>query len=145
MSKNTRSITVTREIHARPEEIFPMLIQSKELTRWFPSRAETDPVVGGHYMFAYDSNDPAKASKELRGTFLEVKPNERVRFTWPAENTEVQFDIVDKGDVSEVTVLHTGFAESGNDKSYNEHVGGWNLCMNNLKSLLEGVEVERNY
>lgn len=142
MTKNTRSITVIREIHARPEAIFPLLVQGKELARWFPTRAETEPVVGGHYMLAFESSDPAKGNHYSEGKYLEVKPNERIRFTWPVENTEVQIDIVQKGDMSEVTLVHSGFAETGNDESFAGHARSWNACMTNLKDLLEGREVK---
>ena len=135
MEKKTRSIQMTKEINASPEVIYSMLTEGKELSRWFPHRAETEPVVGGHYMFAFDHSSGVK--DEHTGTFLELVPNKRVRFTWPKMDTEVTFEIVKNATGSELTINHTGFPETGNEEGYSSTQRGWTFFLGNLKSLLE--------
>jgi len=144
MANKTRSIKLSQKIAAPASKIYPKLIESKELTRWFPTRAESDPVVGGHYMLAFEFTDKSVAEKgnhTRKGQFLDLKPNERVRYTWEVDNTEVTFDLKQSTGGTEIDLIHSGWPEGEDEAAYQSHTRGWQFFLSNLKTLIEdGVD-----
>jgi len=51
----TPDLVVTTTIEARPEEVFPYLVQPDLLVRWLGSWVEVDPQPGG--VFAVDMGE----------------------------------------------------------------------------------------
>ena len=81
------SDAVEREVRiaARPETIFPFLVEPEKMRRWKGISAELDPRPGGIYRVDVTGRDIA------RGEYVEVTPHSRVVFTWgwEAENNPV--------------------------------------------------------
>ena len=44
------NIEITKQIEATRERVFRALTDADELTRWFPSSAESDARTGGEYV-----------------------------------------------------------------------------------------------
>ena len=71
-----------------------------------------------------------------RGEYLEIKPPEKLVFTWnsPAvQNTRVTVELKDLGDSTEIWLTHELLPTEEARKS---HEGGWNGCMVKLERLL---------
>jgi uncharacterized protein YndB with AHSA1/START domain len=89
--------------------------------RWWPSEAETDPVVGGRYRMYWTGPDVT-----LRGEYVEVSAGDRLGFTWrwdhddlPPRSVAVAFTASDRGTL--VSVDH----ECESDEEGAGYVDGW--------------------
>ena len=71
------SDAVEREVRiaARPETIFPFLVEPEKMMRWKGISAELDPRPGGIYRVDVTGRDIP------RGEYVEVTPHSRVVFT----------------------------------------------------------------
>lgn len=119
-------------IHAPPLRIFAALTRPSKLNTWFTSGAKVNLRVGGRYSNA--DNDS--------GRFLEVVPNERLRFTWDnrdhAPGTIVEVVLAKKDTNTVVSLLHYGFARKADFEHYSSQISGWDWALYNLKAFLEG-------
>jgi len=133
----TRSFTVTESIQAPASAIFPMLTDQDKLVTWFPSRAETDPTIGGNFRFSFEFLDPAQSEGKCtvrEGAYLEITPNGRLRYSWSAEETEVLIELSERDGSTELALTHSGWKS---EKLFAEHKDGWKYFLGNLKSVLE--------
>jgi uncharacterized protein YndB with AHSA1/START domain len=100
--------------------------------KWFPDRATLDARVGGAWQFEFDHGGGcSKAS----GTFLELVPNELVRYSWIGQlgedgarmfNLTVTFRLEAHGDETDLTLEETGYGEGSlYDGLLGERSGGW--------------------
>lgn len=146
MSKNTRSIDLHQTIHATPDTIFPYLGEQDKIVQWFPTRAETDPVVGGHYMLAFEFADPElgdKGNHIRRGRFTRVQAPKALEYTWEVDNTNVLFELAANGDQTDVHLVHSGWPVDADENGYQQHLQGWMFFLSNLKTLLEAGKDRR--
>lgn len=60
--------------------VFKALTDAHELTRWFPSRAESDPRKGGKLTLAWEFTDAAQNGSQ-NGEYLEIVPGSAVSNT----------------------------------------------------------------
>jgi uncharacterized protein YndB with AHSA1/START domain len=140
-------------IRAPAATVFQALSDAVELSRWFPTTAETDPRPGGAYRFRFESTDHPERSHTREGTFLDVLPNKRLSYTWhaplgsppgegPAPETKVEFALTEKGGTTELVLTHSGFGYGPDwDRSFEGHSEGWAFFVTNLRSYLErGVD-----
>ncbi len=65
----SRSIENSVTIKASPEAVFRALTEGKELARWFPSSAESDPRPGGAFKFTF-KNENAQHDHVREGKYL---------------------------------------------------------------------------
>lgn len=140
MANKTRTIEVTETINASPERIFPYLTDEDKIVKWFPTKAETDPVVGGHYMLTFEFSDPELAAKgnHLRnGTYSKINAPKELEYSWEISETDVQISLNPTADGTEVKLLHTGWPEGSEEESFQSHTRGWTFFLSNLKSVLE--------
>ncbi len=120
------------EISARPDEVYKALTLPSLLDRWFTHGARVDLRVGGRY----ENLDGD------RGTFAEIIPNLRLRFSWDNPNiaagsvVEVLLAGSRKGTI--LTLIHSGFRRKEDFKHYASKASGWNWALRNLKAMLEG-------
>ncbi len=77
-----------------------------------------------------------------KGRFLEIVPNERLRFTWGnaqhAPGTIVEVLMKNLGGKTVVTLIHSGFKNKRDFDHYSSEESGWNWALSNLKAHLEG-------
>jgi len=151
MAQKTRSINLRESINAPKNKVFSMLVKSDELVRWFPTTAEADPVVGGHYAFTFEFLDPATKSHKHFGKFVDVKAGERVEYTWNADtnavisDTKVAFILSENNGKTDIQLEHTGWNDTDEaTKRIEDHTKGWTFFLQNLKSVLEQGQDSRS-
>jgi uncharacterized protein YndB with AHSA1/START domain len=83
---NTNTIRLHRVLRATPERIYRAFTNAEAWTKWLPPNGFTGKVhqmeatVGGVYRMSF-TNFTTTASHSFGGTFLELKPHERIRYT----------------------------------------------------------------
>ena len=133
----TSGWTVIKEISttSSPSQIFKALTTAGQLNKWFTTEAQVDPRVGGKY----SNRDGDK------GKFLEVIPNERIRFTWEnpgwAPGSIVEIQLKRLRDKTVLTLIHSGFKKEAEEKHYASNRSGWDWALTNLKAHVEGRRV----
>ncbi len=136
------SLVIKRTFAATPERVYQAWIDPALLTQWMgPGKVivkevEADPQVGGAYKIAMEN--PEGGSHTATGTYEEIVPNEKLVFNWTwadvDEVTLVTIELAATGDnETELTLTHTGFAESG---VRDHHEEGWNGCLDKLPPVL---------
>jgi uncharacterized protein YndB with AHSA1/START domain len=139
------SLRLTRVFAAPPARVFRAWTDAEQMRHWFcpydhwTVEAECDPRVGGAYRVAM--HDPDTGTDHVaRGTYREVRPPERLVFTWqlqgqqpPFPETLVTVEFRDLGGRTEVTLTH----EALPTPEYRErHAHGWNGCLDRLGKVL---------
>jgi len=85
-SKTDRAVRLHRVLAAPPERVFRAFIDSDAKAKWLPPNGFTgkvhhiDAKVGGTYKMSF-TNFTTGNSHAFGGEFLELVPNERIRFT----------------------------------------------------------------
>ena len=151
---STSRISITRVIAAPRELVFRAWTEPERLQKWWGVQADyTTPIaevdlrVGGKYrlgMRAPDNEHPFVVG----GTYREVRPMEKLVYTWvwehhgegsdsnfePAE-TLVTVEFRDLGDKTELVLTHEYFPD---ENMRDEHNHGWNGCFDQLARHVEG-------
>ena len=121
MAGNT--VRLHRVIRARPEKIYRAFVDADAMVKWIPPHGFTGRVhhmdvrVGGSYKMSF-TNFSTGRSHSFGGDYLELVPNERIRYTdkfddpdLPGEmQTTVSFIPVSAG--CELTVEQAGVPEA---------------------------------
>lgn len=80
------TIRLHRVLRATPERVYRAFLDPAALAKWLPPNGFTckvhhlDAKVGGTYKMSF-TNFSAGKSHSFGGTYLELKPNERIRYT----------------------------------------------------------------
>ncbi len=129
----TSGWTVIKEItvSTTTNRTFSALTQPRQLNTWFTQGAKVNLKVGGNY----NNRDGDK------GKFLNITPNERLRFTWDnptyATNSTVEIHLKRIKGRTVVTLIHSGFKHRKDFEEYASRTSGWNWALENLKAYLE--------
>jgi uncharacterized protein YndB with AHSA1/START domain len=124
-------------IAARPETIFPFLVDPEQHVRWMGTEARLDPRPGGNYQVLVAGRHPSA------GEFLEVVPNERVVFTFgwdepdhpiPAGSTKVEITLIPDGEKTRLRFVHSGLP----DDAVADHTNGWDNYLGRLVIAVDG-------
>lgn len=148
MSEGTGGAPVLRTARIIPaprERVFRAWTDPEQLRRWWgPGRfttphAEVDLRPGGGYVLVMQP--PDGTPMRLAGTYREVRPPERLVYTWRWEGgfpesgeTLVEVNFRDRGDQTEVIVVHRGFPEGSPRDPYRL---GWEGGLDKLASTLD--------
>jgi uncharacterized protein YndB with AHSA1/START domain len=144
-------LTVTRRLKAPRALVFKMFTDPTHLVRWFGPEGHTctecavEPKVGGRFYAAMRGSDGVL--RRVQGIFQTVTPDQGMAFTWswlddsgmprdPALQTLVTITLEAKGEETELTLLHTGFADAN---QAGMHEQGWNGCFVCLAQYLDGL------
>ncbi len=130
---------IERELHiaARPETIFPFLIDSKKMVLWKGVSATLDPRPGGIYLCNITGRHIA------RGEYLAVEPPRRVVFTFgwegdgqlvPPGSSTVEITLTADGDGTILRLRHLGLPA----KAQASHGEGWEHYLQRLAVVGEG-------
>lgn len=82
----TNTVRFHRVLRAKPERVFRAFIDPDAMVKWFPPHGFTckidhmDTQIGGTYKMSFTNFSTGK-SHSFGGTYLELKPNERLRYT----------------------------------------------------------------
>ncbi len=119
-------------------EVFDAVVNPARLSGYFVQSASGPLVEGATVTWSF-----AEAPEPFPVVVSEVRPNERIRFAWPAEeggyNTQVEmlFEPLDDRNTM-VRIKESGWRETpaGIKASYG-NAGGWMHMMCSLKAYLE--------
>lgn len=126
------SARVEHDLPGDPEAMFEWFVDPVLLAQWWPSEAETDPVVAGSFRMHWAGPDVT-----LRGEYLSITPGARLVFTWswdhddlPPRRVDIGFRRSDRGTL--VTVEH----EADTDDERTDYVDGWTHFLGRLDARL---------
>jgi uncharacterized protein YndB with AHSA1/START domain len=134
---SSEAIELEVRVAAKPETIFPFLIDGAKMAQWFGASAQVEPRPGG--VFSVAINNSATA----RGEVVEVETNKRIVFTFgwegegnpvPPGSSRVEISLTPDGDGTIVRLRHTGLPEI----TVKDHRGGWELYLGRLTAVAEG-------
>ena len=138
------TLNLRRIFKAPREKVFRAWTDPEELKKWWgppgygtPS-AEVDLRVGGKYRLGMRKL-PEGPVFYLAGTYREVRPPERLVYTWRWEaepelgDTLVTVEFHDRGGSTEIVLTHELFPT---EKARQEHERGWSGGLDNLAKLL---------
>lgn len=83
---NNNIVTLHRVIKAKPEKVYRAFTESGAMACWLPPYGfictvhEMDAKVGGHYKMSF-TNFTTGNSHSFGGAYLEMKPNEFLKYT----------------------------------------------------------------
>jgi uncharacterized protein YndB with AHSA1/START domain len=139
-------VRVSRTFEASRQRVYKAWTDPELLIRWFVDDdgemqvRELDLRVGGRWRF----EGTMKGERwTLQGVFEEVRPPERLVYTWTwttdrvmgeAGQTKVIVEFRERGRATEVTVTQSGFPDA---RSRQEHDAGWIGCLDRLGGLVE--------
>jgi uncharacterized protein YndB with AHSA1/START domain len=93
-SDNANTIRLHRVLRATPERIYRAFLDADAMAKWLPPNGFTgkvhhlDAKVGGTYKMSF-SNFTTGKSHSFGGTYLELSPHERIRYTDTFEDTNL--------------------------------------------------------
>lgn len=97
MSNN--SVTLHRVVKSTPEKVFRALTEPKALSFWLPPYGflcvvhQIDPRVGGSYKMSF-TNFSTGNEHSFGGKFLEIKPNEFLKYTDKFDNPDLPGEMI---------------------------------------------------
>lgn len=124
------------------ETLFSQWTSAEHLKRWMCPNAgeilscQVDLTVGGRYRIAMRTQS---GEHTVTGTYLEIVPNRRLRFTWGwlgnnwSNEVDVQFFSTDSG-ASRLTLRQREFPSSDD---LDQHRDGWNMSVANIEPDME--------
>ena len=135
------ALRITRTFRASREKVFRAWTEPEALKRWFAPDDAFDTRVllfdsrpGGRYRIDMRKDD---ASHIVAGEYREVRPPERLVFTWKWENhpergtedTIVTLEFLDHGGSTELVLTHERFPDAAIRDDHNK---GWTGCLDRL-------------
>jgi uncharacterized protein YndB with AHSA1/START domain len=154
------TLQIRRTFAAPREKVFAAWAQREQLERWMCKDVSSHSIIhhqqdirtGGRYMI--EIRDPVQNGVYWgQGVYLEVKPPEKIVFTWRWTNatpngaqlhpespeTQVTVEFFVRGDSTEVVLTHATF---GSAKDRDEHNQGWNGCFDVLATVLAASRMQ---
>ena len=135
-------LTVTRIFQAPRALVYQAWADPAHLSQWLNPKDITcrsvsaDLKVGGQYRITMDCG---KGDHIAFGEYLEIIPNERLRFTWhwdhyamPDSVITLTFEAV--GTATRLTLVHAGLPDQ---EDVVEHSQGWNMLLEKQVELIE--------
>ena len=130
-------LQIVRTLDAAPDAVWRAFTTAEGLAGWiwppsWQTVAEIDLTVGGRYRIASGPNDMA-----VGGEFIEIAAPTRLAQTWQWEGdshrTIVVVGLSAAGTGTELTLEHGGFLT---DEDRDNHIQGWNDCLDRLSPYL---------
>lgn len=106
---NTNTIRLHRVLRAKPERVYRAFIDAAAMNKWLPPNGFTgtvhhlDAKVGGTYKMSF-TNFTTGNSHTFGGEFLELQPNERLRYTDKFEDPNMPGEIQTTVTLKQVSV-----------------------------------------
>jgi uncharacterized protein YndB with AHSA1/START domain len=135
------SLTITRAFDVSVEQLYQAWTDPAQVVQWMgPGEVkcvdvQIDLKVGGAYRIHMVSDEGDHVAV---GEFLEITPNQHLKYTWAWESqtvtgTHVTVEFRAKGKSSELTLVHEDFP---NSDAMEKHTQGWNGCLEGLTQYL---------
>lgn len=140
---DSTTLRLERTYDASAEEVFDAWTNPEVLRRWWAADptwrtpvADVDLRVGGAYRLSMEDPD-AGTVHTVRGEYREVRPPERLVYSWCWEEgggrtghvSTVTVDFVEEGERTTVVVEHSGLESP---ESREQHGHGWRGCLETL-------------
>jgi uncharacterized protein YndB with AHSA1/START domain len=134
-----QTLSIEREIRieARPETVFPFLVDAEKMTRWMGTVATLDARPGGLVSIL------VAGQHQATGEYLEVDPPNRVLFTFgweepdaaiPPGGSLIEIVLVPDGTATILRFKHTNMPES----TVKDHTHGWEHYLARLQTAASG-------
>lgn len=143
-SQPENSLQLKRTFAAPRERVFRAWTDAKEFALWFhPSTDHTTIVsqldlrVGGKY--SLEMHHKGGNVHKLTGSYQQVKPPEKLVFTWrwdtdpPGQESVVSLEFHELGNATEILLTHGQFPSL---ESREQHNHGWMGCFEQLQNYL---------
>jgi uncharacterized protein YndB with AHSA1/START domain len=140
------TLRVARTFPAPREKVFRAWIDPAAVRVWFapPGASWTEPLLldarpDGRYRWTVTVGTKVYT---IYGTYREVKPPERLVFTWEWQNDPdrgesgeslITVEFFDRGGKTEVVLTQTGFPS---EASRQDHAKGWEECLDAIGKLV---------
>ena len=137
-------LQIKRTFAAPRERVFRAWTDAKEMAVWFGPGADystiitqLDPKTGGKCSVQMHHKDGNV--HRLSGTYRQVKPPEKLVFTWrwdndpPGRESLVSPEFLDLGNETEIRLVH---GQLPNAESRDKHNHGWIGCLDQLTKYL---------
>ena len=91
---STNTIRLHRILRATPERVYRAFLDADAMAKWLPPNGFTgkvhhlEPKVGGQHKMSF-TNFTTGSSHSFGGTYLELIPNERIRYTDKFDNANL--------------------------------------------------------
>ena len=139
------TLQITRTFAASRQEVFDAWTHAEKLTRWLcrvsaqhsTKIVELDARAGGRYRL--EVTTPEGEVYVLSGFYREVRPPDRLVFTWQWETDPkfgeslVTVELFGRGDLTEMVLTHERFPSK---QSRDRHAVGWDGCFQQLDDAL---------
>ena len=137
------TLHLERTLAAPPQRVFRAWTDAAELSRWFAPTDEhktrvvaLDVRVGGRYRI--EMHPPSGNVHIVVGTFREVRPPEKLVFTWAWEGkdmgeTLVTLEFRDREGSTDLILTHELFPTQ---ELRDEHNKGWDGCLSRLAKVV---------
>jgi uncharacterized protein YndB with AHSA1/START domain len=149
-SQQTQSaVRVQRTYDASAQAVFEAWTNVEVIRRWWhagdasweTTRAEVDLRVGGRLLVTMRTPDGTEHTGS--GEYVEVRPPERLAFTWtwagsedsPGAGSLVEVEFAEEDGATTVVLTHSGLA---GEESAQSHSRGWDEVLANLARELGG-------
>ncbi len=140
-SAPTHTLHLKHTVAASRERVFQAFTDPRELVKWWAPPGFSEPSgdidlrVGGTYRWSMQAPDGDMYG--ARGTFTEIEvPEKRVQ-TWQWEGdddvTKLTLLFHDRGEATEIELLHEGFDEKARA---DKHAEGWTGCLQRVAEIL---------
>ena len=138
------TLAIRRTFPAPRERVCRAWTDPTELMRWWGPKgyetpsAEVDLRAGGRYRLAMRKLPDGEVF-HLTGVYQEVRPPERLVYTWRWEaepelgETLVTVEFLDRGTFTEVALTHERFPS---DAIRDRHGEGWSSCLDRLAEVV---------
>ena len=144
MPETKISLLLKRTFQAPREKLFDAWTKEEALKKWWGPEGFTTPQIemdfriGGKYRI--EMQPPERESFYLHGTFVEIRPPERIVSTfqwekgdWDYPETLLTVEFLKREDGTELTLTHEGFPD---ENMREEHESGWGECLDALLDYL---------
>jgi uncharacterized protein YndB with AHSA1/START domain len=146
MTKETdRTVRLHRVFAAKPEKVYKAFTDADAMARWLPPNGFTakvhqlDAKIGGRFKMSF-TNFTTGEGHSFGGEYLEMVPNERLRYTDKFDDPNLAGDIVVTVTFRQVSVGTEVHIEQTNIPSaipLEACYLGWQQSLNHLATLVE--------
>lgn len=135
------SLNLERKLDTKPLFAFDAFTEPDLIVRWFAPGDMTVPDAVLDFRldgeFTIIMQEPTGETCTVRGRYLEIIEDEKLRFSWKWDHGEITSEVTVlfaelENDKTLVTLIHQGFAE---EEHKDNHLKGWNGCLDKLQAM----------
>lgn len=135
----TTSLKFSQDIKAPLSQVYLAFINATLLREWFCDIATTKPSPGGRFYVSWNNN------YYVSGDFISLEKELQISINWLGKDdpgkTVVMIKFSQLNDITKVEIEHSGIGSTSEWENLSKEINkGWNLRLENLKSILETGE-----